>query len=228
MELFTINSILSIEKLARAAADKGFDSALGRAFIAIGKLGEVAAAHSLEAGSKVAATTLMEIWNHSSEKWNQEKTIAFSLLFKNIGTSAARRGMEEVVLNAVTSLGEIGKKVAAKSLELETVSSLLLVEEIGKLAAENYFDEALSSAALSIEEIGKLSVKKGLSDAVLQCQWALETLRIQAEEKLLTNSSIVTELALDYFSDKGYADSEEKVEKFQEIKALQKKIQSTL
>jgi hypothetical protein len=62
----------------------------------------------------------------------------------------------------------------------------------------------------------------------LQCQWALETLRFRAEEKFLNNSSIVAELALDNFSDIGYIDSEDKVEKFQEIKALQEKIQSTL
>ena len=103
-----------------------------------------------------------------------------------------------------------------------------MLEEIGKLAAENYFDEALSSTALSIEEIGKISVKKGLNEAVLQCQWALETLRVQAEEKFLTNSSVVAEVALDNFKDIGYKDSEEKVEKFQGIEILQKKIQSTL
>ena len=203
-------------------------SALGRAFIAIGKLGEAAAAHSLEAGSKVAASTLLEIWKFSSESWDQEKVITFSLLFKEIGASAARSGVEEVVLSAVTGLGELGKKTAADSLELETVSTLLLLEEIGKLAAESYFDEALSSTALSIEEIGKICKKKGLSDAVLQCQWALETLRIQAEEKLLNNSSVVAEMALDNFTDIGYNESEEKLEKFQEIKALQKKIQSNL
>ena len=198
MELVTINSILSLGKLARAAADKGLESALGRAFIAIGKLGEAAAAHSLEAGSKVAASTLLEIWKFSSESWDQEKVITFSLLFKEIGASAARSGVEEVVLSAVTGLGELGKKTAADSLELETVSTLLLLEEIGKLAAESYFDEALSSTALSIEE------------------------------KLLNNSSVVAEMALDNFTDIGYNESEEKLEKFQEIKALQKKIQSNL
>ena len=99
MELVTINSILSLGKLARAAADKGLESALGRAFIAIGKLGEAAAAHSLEAGSKVAASTLLEIWKFSSESWDQEKVITFSLLFKEIGASAARSGVEEVVLD---------------------------------------------------------------------------------------------------------------------------------
>ncbi|AKB81082.1 hypothetical protein MSBR3_0504 [Methanosarcina barkeri 3] len=228
MELVTINSILSLGKLARKAADNGFESVLDKAFVAIGKLGKTAAAHSLEAGSKVAATTLMEIWNFSPEEWGQEKVIAFSLLFKEIGTSAARRDMEEVMLSAVTCLGEIGKKVAAKNLELETVSSLLLLEEIGKLAVENYFDEALSSTALSIEDIGKLSIKKGLNDAVLQCQWTLETLRVQAEEKALSNSSVVAEVALDNFKDIGYTSSEEKTEKFQGIKAIQKKIQSDL
>ncbi|WP_243685367.1 hypothetical protein [Methanosarcina barkeri] len=115
-----------------------------------------------------------------------------------------------------------------KNLELETVSSLLLLGEIGKIAAESYFDEALSSTALSIEEIGKLSVKKKLNDAVLQCQWALETLRVQAEEKVLNNSSIVAEVALDNFKNINYTDSEEKVEKFQVIKNLQKKIQSNM
>lgn len=228
MELVTINSILSLGKLARKAADKRFESALGKALIAIGKLGKTAAGHSLEAGSKVAATTLMEIWNFFPEQWDQEKVITFSLLFKEIGISAARHDMEDVVLSAVTGLGEIGKKVAAKSLELETVSSLLLLEEIGKIAAESYLDEALSSTALSIEEVGKLSVKKELNNAVLQCQWTLETLRVQAEEKALDNSSIVAEVALDNFKDLGYMDSEEKVDKFQEIKNLQKKIQSTL
>ena len=93
------------------------------------------------------------------------------------------------MLNAATGLGEIGKKAAAEKLELETISTLLLLEEIGKLAAEKYLDEALSSTALSIEEIGKLSLKKGLNEAALQSQWALETLRVQAEEQLLTNSS---------------------------------------
>lgn len=228
MELVTINSILSLGKLARSAADKGFESALGKAFIAIGKLGEASAANSLEAGSKVAATTLMEIWNFFPEQWDQEKIIAFSLLYKEIGISAAKSDMEDVVLSAVTGLGEIGKKIAARKLEIETVSSLLLLDEIGKRAAESYFDEALSSTALSIEEIGKLSARNGLSDVVLQCQWALETLRVQAEEKLLHNSSIVTELALDSFTDTGYADSEENIEKIQEIKILLEKIQKTL
>jgi len=228
LELVTINSVLSLGKLARRAADKGFKSALGKAFVSIGKLGKVAAAHSLEAGSKVAATTLMEIWNFYPEQWDQKKIIAFSLLTKEIGTSAAKRGMEDVVLSAITGLGEIGKKVAARSLELETISSLLLLEEIGKLAAESYFDEALSSTALSIEEIGKISIKKGLNDAVLQCQWTLETLRVQAEERLLSNSSIVAEVALDNFASTGYTDSEEKLEKFREIEVLQEKIQSTL
>ncbi|MGA9189499.1 MAG: hypothetical protein WB014_13305, partial [Methanosarcina sp.] len=107
-------------------------------------------------------------------------------------------------------------------------STLILLEEIGKLAAERYFDKALSSTALSIEEIGKLSLKKGLQEAALQCQWALETLRVQAEENLLNNSSIVTELALDGFKDAGCMDSKENIRKFQEIKALQKKINSTL
>ncbi len=227
LELVTINSVLSLGKLARIAADKRLKSALGKAFVLIGKLGEAAAAHSLEAGSKVAATTLMEIWNFCPEQWDQEKIIAFSLLFKEIGASATRCDMEETVLSAITGLGEIGKKVATRSLELETTSSLLLLEEIGKLAAESYFDEALSSTALSIEEIGKLSLKKGLNDAVSQCQWALETLRVQAEERLLNNSSIVAELALDNFTDAGYTDSEE-LEKFREIKALQEKIRSTL
>ncbi|MDY0130193.1 MAG: hypothetical protein RBR63_08435, partial [Methanosarcina vacuolata] len=88
--------------------------------------------------------------------------------------------------------------------------------------------EALSSTAISIEEIGKLSVKKELNDAVLQCQWTLETLRVQAEENALNNSSIVAEVALDNFKDISCTDSEEKMEKFQEIKVLQKKIQSTL
>jgi hypothetical protein len=57
---------------------------------------------------------------------------------------------------------------------------------------------------------------------------ALETLLILAEEKFLDNSSIVTELALDNFTNVDNEDSEDKVERFQEIKALQKKIQSTM
>jgi hypothetical protein len=57
---------------------------------------------------------------------------------------------------------------------------------------------------------------------------ALETLLILAEEKFLDNSSIVTELALDNFTNIDEEDSEDKVERFQEIKALQKKIQSTM
>jgi len=125
-------------------------------------------------------------------------------------------------------LGEIGKKVAAESLELETVSILLLLEEIGESAAEKYLDEALSSTALSIEEIGKISLKKKLHDAVLQSRWALETLRVQAEERSMTNSSVVAEMSLDSFKDAGNADLDEKVENFQEIRNLQKKIHSTI
>lgn len=228
MELVTINSVLALGKLARAGAEGGYESVLTKAFVATGRLGRAAAEHSLEAGSKVAATTLMEIWNFSPQRQNQEKIIAFSLLFKEIGACGARQGMEEVVLNAVSCLGEIGKKIASESLELETVSTLLLLEEIGQLAAEKYFDEALSSVALSIEEIGKLSLKKGLIGAVLQSQWELETLRVKAEEMLMNNSSIVAEVALDSFKDLGYTDSEEKGGKFQEIKDLQEKIYSSL
>ena len=40
MELVTINSVLSLGKLARTAAEKGLDSALSKAFIATGRLGE--------------------------------------------------------------------------------------------------------------------------------------------------------------------------------------------
>ncbi len=71
-------------------------------------------------------------------------------------------------------------------------------------------------------------MKKGLHQAVLQSRWALETLRVQAEERLMTNSSIVTEMSLDSFKDIINADSEEEAEKFQEIRNLQKRIQSTL
>ncbi|HWR24709.1 MAG TPA: hypothetical protein VN278_00615, partial [Methanosarcina sp.] len=87
---------------------------------------------------------------------------------------------------------------------------------------------ALSSVSLSIEEIGKLSLKKGLNEAALQSQWALETLRVQAEEKLLTNSSVVVEMSLDSFKDSDGVASEEIVERFQEIKNLQEKIYSNL
>ena len=228
MELVSINSVLALGKLARTSVEEGYESALTKAFIAIGRLGRIAAAHSLEAGSKVAATTLMEIWNLPRQRQSQEKTIAFSLLFTDIGVCGARQGVEEIVLNAVNCLGEIGKKMASESLELETVSTLLLLEKIGKSAAEKYLDEALSSTALSIEEIGKISLKKKLHDAVLQSQWALEILRVQAEERLMTNSSVVAEMSLDSFKDAGNADLDEKVEKFQEIKNLQKKINSTL
>lgn len=228
MELVNINSVLALGKLAKTAVEEGYESAYIKTFIAIGRLGRIAAAHSLEAGSKIAATTLMEIWNLPKQRESQEKTIAFSLLFKEIGICGARQGAEEIVLNAVNCLGEIGKKVATESIELETVSTLLLLEEIGKFAAEKYLDEALSSAALSIEEIGRLSLKKKLQEAVLQSRWALETLRVQAEERLMANSSIVAEMSLDSFKDVGPADLDEKVEKFQEIRNLHKKIYSTL
>jgi len=228
MELVTINSTLALGKLAKTATEEGYESAHTKAFIAIGRLGKTAATHSLEAGSKVAASTLMEIWNLPKQRQSQEKTIAFSLLFKDIGVYGARQGTEEIVLNAVTCLGEVGKKIAAESLELETVSILLLLEEIGESAAEKYFDEALSSTALSIEEIGKISLKKKLQQAVSQSQRILETLRVQAEERSMTNSSVVTEMSLDSFIGAGNTDFEEKVEKLQEIKDLQKKIHSTL
>lgn len=228
MELVTIDSILALGKLAKTAIEDGYESALTKAFIAIGRLGRIAAAHSLEAGSKVAATTLMEIWNLPRQRQNQEKTIAFSLLFKDIGVHGARRGAEEIVLNVVNCLGEIGKKVASESLEIDTVSTLLLLEEIGESVAEKNLDEALSSTALSIEEIGKISLKKKLHDAVLQSQWALETISVLAEERSMTTSSVVAEMSLDTFKDAVSADLDEKAEKFQEIRDLQNKISSTL
>jgi hypothetical protein len=228
MELVTINSILALGKLAKISAEDGYESALTKAYIAIGRLGRIAAAHSLEAGSKVAASTLMEIWNLSTQRRSQEKTIAFTLLFKEIGASGAKQCMEEILLNAVNCLGEIGKKIVAENLGVETVSTLLLLEEIGKLAAEKSLDEALSSIVLSIEEIGKLSLKKGLNDAVLQTQWALETLRVQAEERLMTNSSVVAEMSLDSFKGIENEASEGIMENFEKIKNLQQKIHSTL
>ena len=70
-------------------------------------------------------------------------------------------------------------------------------------------------------------MKKKLHDAVLQSQWALEALRVQAEERSMTNSSVVTEMSLDSFNlEPGIGD--EKPEKLQEIRNLQKKIYSTL
>ena len=58
--------------------------------IETGKLGRTAAAGSLEAGSKVAATTMMEIWNLSPpEKKDKEEMVAFSLLLRDIGAAAA-------------------------------------------------------------------------------------------------------------------------------------------
>ncbi|WP_269850397.1 hypothetical protein [Methanosarcina horonobensis] len=111
MELVTINSVLAFGKLAKAAAKKGYKSALNRAMVATGKLGRAAASSSLEAGSKVAATTLMEIWNFSSpEKKDREEMVAFSLLLRDIGSAAAAQDMEEALLNAITCLGEVGKK----------------------------------------------------------------------------------------------------------------------
>lgn len=228
MELVCINSVLALGKLAETAVEGGYESALSKAYIAIGRLGKTAATHSLEAGSKVAASTLMEIWNLPKQRQSQEKTIAFSLLFKDIGVYGARQGTEEIVLNAVTCLGEVGKKIAAESLELETINVLLLLEEIGESAAEKYLDEALSSTAISIEEIGRISLKKKLRDAVLQSQLALENLWIQAEERLMTNSSVVAEMSLDSFKGAEPASDEEEPEKFQEIRNLQKKVYSTL
>jgi hypothetical protein len=227
MELVCINSILALGKLAKTAVEEGYESTHNKAYIAVGRLGGIAAAHSLEAGSKVAATTLMEIWNLPKQRRNTEKTIAFSLLFKEIGVCGARQGSEEIVLNAVTCLGEIGKKIATENLELETVSVLLLLEEIGESAAEKYLDEALSSTALSIEEIGKISLKKKLHDAILQSQWALEALVVQAEERSMDISSVVAEMSLDNFKDLEPDSEEEKPEKFQEIRKLQKNIYST-
>jgi hypothetical protein len=228
MELVCINSVLALGKLAKTAVEEGYEATHNKAYIAVGRLGRIAAAHSLEAGSKVAATTLMEIWNLPRQRQNKEKTIAFSLLFKEIGVCGARQGSEEIVLNAVTCLGEIGKKIATENLELETVSILLLLEETGKSAAEKYLDEALSSIALSIEEIGKISLKKKLHDAVLQSQWALEALRVQAEERSMAVSSVVAEMSLDSFKDLEPEGEEKKSEKIQEIRNLQKKIYSTL
>jgi hypothetical protein len=228
MELVTINAVIALGKLAKAAAKKGYGSALNRGIVAIGKTGRTAASNSLEAGSKVAATTLMEIWNLSSPKEKaREELVAFSLLLRDIGAAAAVQGMEEALLNAATCLGEVGKKEAAESLELETISTLILLEEIGATAAEKYFDEALSSIALSIEDAGKLSIKKGLHEAALQSQWVLETLRIQAEEKLLANSPIVIEMALDSFKLTGATETEENIQKLQEIKELQTKVYSS-
>lgn len=107
MELVAISSILAFGKLARAAAKKGQRSVLKRTMIATGKLGSIAASNSLEAGSKVAATTIMEIWNLSSpEKKDREEMIAFSLLLKDIGSAAAVQGMEEALLNAINCLGD--------------------------------------------------------------------------------------------------------------------------
>jgi hypothetical protein len=229
MELVTINSVLAFGKLARIAAKKGYGPVLNRTMVETGKLGRTAASSSLEAGSKVAATTMMEIWNlPSPEKKGQEEIIAFSLLLRDIGSAAAMQGMEEALLNAITCLGEVGKKVASESLEVETISTLLLLEEIGKLAAEKYFDEALSSVALSIEDAGKLSLKNKLREPVLQSQWSLEILKVQAEEKALTNSPIVTEMALDSFKFPGVTETGEQTEKLQEIKELQKKVYSSL
>lgn len=203
--------------------------ALNRATVATGKLGKVAASNSMEAGSKVAATTLMEIWNFSyPENKDREELFAFSLLLKDIGAAAAGQGMEEALLNAVTCLGEAGKKEAAEKLETETINTLLLLEEIGGLAAEKYFDEALSSVALSIEETGKIALKKGLREAALQSQWALESLKIQAEEKALTNSPIVAEMALESFKFTDIAETSENIEKLHEIKEIQKKVYSGL
>lgn len=62
----------------------------------------------------------------------------------------------------------------------------------------------------------------------MQSQGALEILRVQAEERSMTNSSVVAEMSLDSFKDTGNADFEEKVEKLQEIRNLQIKIHSTL
>ncbi len=117
MELVTISSVLALGKLAKAAAKKGHVMALNRATVATGKLGgKVAASNSMEAGSKVAATTLMEIWNFSyPENKDREELFAFSLLLKDIGAAAAGQGMEEALLNAVTCLGEAGKKKLQKN-----------------------------------------------------------------------------------------------------------------
>jgi hypothetical protein len=227
MELVTINSILALGKLAKIAAEKGEESSLRKVYVATGRLGITAAANSLEAGSKIAATTLMEIWKLSSQQQSKEKTIICSLLLKEIGVSAAKQGVEEVVLSTVTGLGEIGKKAVGNS-ELETLSTLLMLEEIGKFAAEKYLDEALSSTALSVEEIGKLSIKKGLNDSVLKGQIILETFRTQAEEQLMTSSAVVAEMAFDSLSGTGLMDSEEKREKLKEIRDLHQKIRSEI
>lgn len=228
MELVCINSVLALGKLAKTAIEEGYESAYSKAYIAIGRLGRTAAANSLEAGSKIASSTLMELWNLPRQRQNLEKTVAFSIFFKEIAVCGARRGIEDIVLNAINCLGEIGKKEAAENLELETVSILLLLEEIGKSAAEKYFDEALGSTALSIEEIGKISLKKKLRDALWQSQWALENLRVQAEEREMTNSSVVAEMSLDSFKGSEPANEEEEPGKFQEIWDLLNKTRSTL
>ncbi|MPM63709.1 hypothetical protein SDC9_110591 [bioreactor metagenome] len=229
MELVTINSVLALGKLAKTAAKKGYRSALNRTVVATGKLGRTAASSSLEAGSKVAATTLMEIWNLSSpKKKDLEEMIAFSLLLKDIGSAAAIQGMEEALLSVVTCLGEVGKKEAAESLETETINTLLLLEEIGGIAAEKYFDEALSSVALSIEDTGKLSLKNGIREAALQSQWSLETLKVQAEEKLLDNASVVIEMTLDSFKFPDFKETDENMNRLQEVKNLQKKVYTNM
>ena len=81
MELVTINSALALGKLARTAAEKGSESILSEIFIAIGKLGIAAATNSLETGSKVAATTLMEIWKFSPQAAKPGKN---NYLFRNL------------------------------------------------------------------------------------------------------------------------------------------------
>jgi hypothetical protein len=230
MELVAINSILAFGKLANEVSGRGYESILEKLVKAIGKLGRGAGSNALEAGSKVAITTLMEIRAASKIQKSREETITFSVMLTEIGTAAAEQGLKDALLSAISSVGEIGKNTAGEKLETETVSTLILLEDLGKVAAKKYYDEALSSAGLSIEEIGKLAFKKQLNGVLPQAQWALKTLNVLAEEQNLEGSAIVAELALENLKNMHVADTEENIEenmkKLTDIKELHTKILS--
>lgn len=232
MELVAINSILAFGKLANEASDRGLKSTTEKIVKAIGRLGKETGSNALEAGSKVAITTLMEIRAASNMQKSREETITFSVILTEIGTAAAEHGLKDVLLSAISSVGEIGKSTVGEKLETETLSTLLLLENLGKAAAKIYYDEALSSAGLSIEEIEKLAFKKQFYGVLPQAQWALETLRVQAEGQRLENSEIVAELALEYLKNMHVSDTEENIEenmkKIMDIKALHAKVISDL
>lgn len=131
---------------------------------------------------------------------------------------AMEKELPEAGLVSITLLGEIGATSAGKVMEISTLEAAVILEDLGNAAAREKNEEYVRGTIRALQSIGTVVSQYGLKSVLVQVAWALETLRLLAQEQGLQAAGQDAKAAVESLNTAGILDEEQNLEKIQEIK----------